>query len=64
MDEPQYFAYSYNAISTDPGTGGFTATANGDLNGDGTTSQFAVSGSSYSGVVGISPNVQETNPEE
>ena len=42
----------------------FTAKANGDLNGNGVFSTFSVSGSAYSGVVGISPNVQETNPEE
>jgi type IV pilus assembly protein PilA len=64
MDEPQYFMYGYAASSTDPASGGFTATANGDLNGDGNTSQFTVSGTSYAGVVSISPNVQETNPEE
>jgi len=64
MDEPQYYSYGYQASSTDPSTGAFTATANGDLNGDGITSQFTVAGTSYSGVVTISPNVQETNPEE
>ena len=64
MDEPQYFMYGYAAASTDPSAGGFTATANGDLNGDGNTSAFSVSGSAQSGVVSISPNVQETNPEE
>jgi type IV pilus assembly protein PilA len=64
MDEPQYFMYKYTAASTDPYSGGFTATANGDLNGDGNTSAFSVSGSAQSGVVSISPNVQETNPEE
>jgi type IV pilus assembly protein PilA len=64
MDEPQYFMYKYAAASTDPVSGGFTATANGDLNGDGNTSTFSVSGSAQSGVVSISPNVQETNPEE
>ncbi len=64
MDEPQYFMYGYTVSSTDPATGGFTAVANGDLNGDGNTSAFSVSGTAYSGVVSISPNVQETNPEE
>src|SRR5271165_6533403 len=38
MDEPQYCSYNYSASSTDPSTGGFIATANGDLNGDGITS--------------------------
>src|SRR5579862_8076177 len=64
MDEPQYFMYGYTVTSTDPTTGGFTAVANGDLNGDGNTSAFSVTGSAQSGVVAISPNVLETNPEE
>jgi len=64
MDEPQYYEYEYTAGSIDPASGNFTAIAHGDLNGDGVTSQFLVSGSAYSGVVAISPNVQETNPEE
>ncbi len=64
MDEPQYYVYNYTASSTDPNSGGFTATANGDLNGDGTASTFSVSGSAQNGVVAISPNIQETLPEE
>jgi type IV pilus assembly protein PilA len=64
MDEPQYYMYTYSAASTDPNTGGFIAIANGDLNGDTVFSTFSVSGSAYSGQVAISPNVQETNPEE
>jgi type IV pilus assembly protein PilA len=64
MDEPQYYMYGYTVSSTDATTGGFLVTANGDLNGDGITSQFTVSGSASSGVIAISPNIQETNPEE
>jgi type IV pilus assembly protein PilA len=64
MDEPQYFAYQYTVSSTDPSSGGFVASANGDLNGDTITSRFSITGSAQSGVVSISPNVQETNPEE
>jgi len=64
MDEPQYFMYGYTAANTDPTSGGFQATANGDLNGDTNLSTFSVSGAAQSGVVSISPNVQETNPEE
>jgi type IV pilus assembly protein PilA len=64
MDEPQYYSYGYAASNTSGASGGFLATANGDLNGDGITSQFSVSGSAASGVVSISPNIQETNPEE
>jgi type IV pilus assembly protein PilA len=64
MDEPQYFMYSYGPVNTDPAAGSFVATANGDLNGDGVLSTFQVFGSSQGGTVTISPNVQETNPEE
>jgi type IV pilus assembly protein PilA len=64
LEEPQYFAYSYVATGTDGNTGGFTASAYGDLNGDGVYSTFQVTGTAYSGAVAISPNVQETNPEE
>jgi hypothetical protein len=65
MDEPQYYQYSYSASSVDPSSGAFVATANGDLNGDGAIfSTFSVSGSAQNGQVAISPNIQETNPEE
>jgi type IV pilus assembly protein PilA len=64
MEEPQYYMYAYSASSTDAFSGGFSATANGDLNGDGVSSVFSVSGSAYSGAVAISPNIIETNPEE
>jgi len=64
MDEPQYYMYSYTSGNTDANAGNFTAVANGDLNGDGNTSQFTVLGSALSGAVAISPNVSESNPEE
>jgi type IV pilus assembly protein PilA len=64
LEEPQYYAYTYNATGTDANTGGFVAQAYGDLNGDGLCSTFSVSGQAYSGAIAISPNVQETNPEE
>jgi len=64
LEEPQYYSYNYAASGTSANSGGFTATAAGDLNGDGATSLFSVAGSAYSGSVAISPNVQETNPEE
>ena len=63
MEEPQYYEYEYIGTA-DPATGGFTANAYGDLNGDGVTSLFSVQGSSQGGQVAISPNIQETNPEE
>ena len=61
LDKPQYFMYSYTATST---TTGFTAKANGDLNGDGTPSTFEIQGSIVSGRVKIAPAITETNPEE
>jgi len=64
MDEPQYYMYQYTGVNTDPNSGAFTANAYGDLNGNGVTSQFSVMGSALSGAVAISPNIQETNPEE
>ncbi|MGA2448150.1 MAG: prepilin-type N-terminal cleavage/methylation domain-containing protein [Polyangiaceae bacterium] len=64
MDEPQYYQYVYTASGTSSQSGGFTAAANGDLDGNGVQSNFQISGSSLSGVVAISPTIQETNPEE
>jgi type IV pilus assembly protein PilA len=64
IDEPQYYAYTYIAVSTNAQSGGFTAQAFGDLNGDSNFSTFTVAGSAYSGSVAISPNIQETQPEE
>ncbi|MGD0676834.1 MAG: prepilin-type N-terminal cleavage/methylation domain-containing protein [Polyangiaceae bacterium] len=63
MEEPQYYMYSYTA-QTSAISGGFTATANGDLNGDGIQSTFVVQGAAQSGSIAISPTIQETLPEE
>jgi type IV pilus assembly protein PilA len=60
MSDPQYFMYSYGATIT----ADFTATGNGDLNGDTTTSTFIMRGSINAGTVLVSPNFEETNPEE
>ena len=64
LEEPQYYEYEYACTATDASSGGFTATAHGDLNGDGNPSTFVIQGAAYSGAVAISPNIQETNPEE
>jgi type IV pilus assembly protein PilA len=65
LEEPQYYAYTYFTVGTTSAqNGGFSAQAYGDLNGDSNFSTFTVTGSAYSGAVAISPNVQETNPEE
>jgi type IV pilus assembly protein PilA len=66
MDAPQYYAYAYSAQT--PGTtigNTFTATANGDLNGDTVLSTFSMVGAIGSGyVLNIAPNMTELNPEE
>jgi type IV pilus assembly protein PilA len=64
LEEPQYFEYEYTSGATSASNGNFSAIAHGDLNGDGTPSTFLISGTAYSGSVAISPNIQETNPEE
>jgi type IV pilus assembly protein PilA len=63
LEEPQYYEYEYSA-ATSAVSGSFSAIAHGDLNGDGNSSTFLISGAAYSGAVAISPNIQETQPEE
>jgi type IV pilus assembly protein PilA len=65
MDAPQYYQYSY----VSPGTGAagdtFTATANGDLNGDGVESTFQITGTVNTNMVlNVAPNLLSVNPEE
>ena len=65
MQEPQYYMYNYTATSpTDPANGSFSATAQGDLNGDGNLSLFSMDGKVGGGVVRLAPNIGETNPDE
>jgi type IV pilus assembly protein PilA len=65
LEEPQYYEYEYSAGGgTSAFNGGFISNAHGDLNGNALYSTFSVSGSAYSGSIAISPNIQETNPEE
>ncbi|HTQ42481.1 MAG TPA: prepilin-type N-terminal cleavage/methylation domain-containing protein [Polyangiaceae bacterium] len=64
IDQPQYYMYSWTINGSSLG-GQFTATANGDLNGDGILSTFTLLGSVNSGgALNIAPNIQSTNPEE
>jgi type IV pilus assembly protein PilA len=64
LEEPQYYMYGYTSGDNSAFTGNFTATANGDLNGNTVLSTFTISGLAYSGAIAISPNILETNPEE
>jgi type IV pilus assembly protein PilA len=60
---PQYYQYAYTAYG--PGRTSFTATARGDLNGDGKFSTFTVRGRvGAGGNVEIDPRLEETDPEE
>jgi type IV pilus assembly protein PilA len=63
MAAPQYYMYTYTAGASTS----FTAVANGDLNGDGNTSIFLLSGTIVAASgnnLYVSPTITETDPEE
>jgi type IV pilus assembly protein PilA len=62
MTAPQYYQYSYGANGTS--TGDFSATANGDLNGDAVYSTFTMLGSIQNGRLTLGPSIGESSPEE
>jgi type IV pilus assembly protein PilA len=62
ISDPQYYMYDYTGTAGTAGT--FAATGMGDLNGDGNTSTFSLNGTVTAGVVFVSPNFSEVNPEE
>jgi type IV pilus assembly protein PilA len=66
MDVPQYFMYGYAATGGGNPTGSaFTATANGDLNGDGNLSTYTITGAvDSSGILNVTPSITEVNPFE
>jgi type IV pilus assembly protein PilA len=65
MDQPQYYSYNYVTSGSAAQGDSFTASAKGDLNGDGTTSSFTVAGSIGAGMVlNVAPTITETQPEE
>jgi type IV pilus assembly protein PilA len=65
IDQPQYYMYSYTTSGSAAVGDKFTATANGDLDGDGVMSTFQLMGSINSSyVINISPNLVEVAPEE
>lgn len=70
MSAPQYYMYFYTSdgdqnVANSPGTK-FTATANGDLNGDAVLSTFMLIGTVNSSDQNlyVAPSIQETAPEE
>jgi type IV pilus assembly protein PilA len=65
MDAPQYYAYGFTGVAAGSPGSAFTATANGDLNGDNVQSTFSITGSVNSSyALNIAPNMLEVNPEE
>jgi len=62
VSSPQ--SYLYNYVATTGIDGAFTASAQGDLNGDGVTSLFEIVGKADQAVPRISPLLKETNPDE
>jgi len=71
MRDPQYYQYNYDSTSTAGDVGDiFTAWAHGDLNGDGTSSTFLMTGkiqedqSGGGRVLTVAPNFSDNLPEE
>lgn len=67
MSEPQYFMYGYaTSVATSVGADGeeFTATAEGDLDGDTVTSLFSIRGRIQQRLVALAPNIEEVQPDE
>jgi type IV pilus assembly protein PilA len=64
LTDPQYYLYDYKGTTGANGT--FDAIAHGDLNGDGVSSTFVLRGTvePTSRTVLVSPNFEETTPEE
>jgi type IV pilus assembly protein PilA len=62
LDQPQYYQYTYTAPA--PLHDAFTATAHGDLDGNGTRSTFEIEGAANAGTPSIRGTINETSPEE
>ncbi len=62
VNSPQSYLYGYTATTGIDGA--FTASAQGDLNGDGVASSFEIFGKADQAVPRISPVLKETNPDE
>lgn len=66
MTAPQYYVYDYQATAPLDAAGGiFTASANGDLNGDSVPSTFTQLGEIQAdGRLTVAPSIGEVSPEE
>jgi PKD repeat protein len=67
INSPVYYSYNYTATNpTDPTTAGFSATATGDLDGDGTASgAWTYSGGVLAGRMRLAPTlVEPVDPTE
>ena len=64
MEGPQYFSYQYVTNPIGANEIGFTATAKGDLNGDGVTSTFSLTGGNEGNIPRMSGEMAEVDPEE
>lgn len=65
IDQPQYFMYSYTASGASSVGDTFTASAQGDLNGDSVLSLFQMTGKIQRiGVVNLQPGILEVRPED
>jgi len=65
MDMPQYYLYTYRATGGSAPGDTFEAIANGDLNGDGVTSEFRLGGTiGPDKTLAVAPTITETNPTE
>lgn len=67
MNAPQYYSYDYKgggASGADADNTQISATAMGDLNGDGTASTFTIKGKIQEGRLTMAPSIDEVSPEE
>jgi type IV pilus assembly protein PilA len=65
LTAPQYYMYNYGITGAgNANNDTFSASAEGDLNGDGVLSTFLASGTIQEGRLTASPSIGETSPEE
>ncbi|HEX9622073.1 MAG TPA: prepilin-type N-terminal cleavage/methylation domain-containing protein [Polyangiaceae bacterium] len=69
LSGPQYYMYNYTAENETADNGTFTATAEGDLDGNGVASTFTLQGGVIKGEgdaleLTIAPTIEEENPDE